>query len=343
MNHYEFKELKDGESFDPNTLVPGIPFTQQAFYGDWQKSSGRTVRRFVVHDGTIPVAYFQLIVYPLMKGKNYIYVPYGPVTTDTSPEFFAELKSKLNDLAQEHQTAFVRLAFTPSLSVEKTGPYFKRAPFFTYHSAYFQPRSDWYLGLSYSEDTLLAAMHEKTRYSVRLAERKGIKTDIVTDNFDAYYANFYTLMKETADRNGFRLHPEDYFKAVFKSLPQIKNSYLSVATYEGKVLAIDLVIVSGNIANYVFGGSSTEERNRMPTYIAQWKAIQYAKTIGCTDYNFGAVSAEGDRYKGWDGLSSFKKKFGGYEVKHSDFMDVVTKPFWYHAYVLRKYLKTFGI
>ena len=343
MNHYEYIELKEGETYDPNVLVQGVPFTQQDFYGTWQREIGRTVRRFTVRKGTSIVAYFQLIVYPLMKGKTYIYIPYGPVTTDTSAEFYTELTVKLREIAREHSATFVRLDFTPAVSDEKISSHFKKAPQCTYHSAYFQPRTEWFLGLAPSEDELLKMMHEKTRYSIRLADRKEIVTEIVTTGFDQYFDDFYTLMQETATRNGFKLHEASYFRSVFKSLPLIAGSYLSVARYNGVILAIDVVLVSGGIAMYVFGASSTEERNRMPAYSAQWKAIVHAKSLGCTDYNFGAISTEGDSYTGWDSLTPFKKKFGGYVVQHSPFVDIVILPFWYYAYTFRKYLKTFGI
>jgi lipid II:glycine glycyltransferase (peptidoglycan interpeptide bridge formation enzyme) len=114
-----------------------------------------------------------------------------------------------------------------------------------------------------------------------------------------------------------------------------------VSSFEGKVLAVNLIIVSGGIANYVFGASSDEEKNRMPTYIAQWKGILQAKSLGCTAYNFGAVTSDNDAHKGWEGLTIFKKKFGGYEVAHADFYDVVTQPVWYHVYNFRKLIKRY--
>jgi lipid II:glycine glycyltransferase (peptidoglycan interpeptide bridge formation enzyme) len=79
----------------------------------------------------------------------------------------------------------------------------------------------------------------------------------------------------------------------------------------------------------------------MPTYLAQWKAITHAKKIGCVDYDFGGIANDNKMYKGWEGLTAFKKKFGGREVRHSDFFDVVVQPFWYHLYNLRKLLKKF--
>ena len=129
-----------------------------------------------------------------------------------------------------------------------------------------------------------------------------------------------------------------YYKTIFENLSRT-SSYLSVARYGEKILAIDLVIVFGKTANYVFGCSSNEERNRMPAYLAQWEAICYAKELNCDYYNFGGISAENNIYKGWEGLTIFKKKFGGKEVRHSDFFDVVVNPFLYHLYNLRKRLK----
>jgi lipid II:glycine glycyltransferase (peptidoglycan interpeptide bridge formation enzyme) len=75
--------------------------------------------------------------------------------------------------------------------------------------------------------------------------------------------------------------------------------------------------------------------------LSHWEAIRYAKKLGCDYYNFGAVSSEEDSYKGWDGLTVFKKKFGGQEMVHSDFFDVVSNPFWYRIYNLRKLIKKF--
>jgi lipid II:glycine glycyltransferase (peptidoglycan interpeptide bridge formation enzyme) len=149
-------------------------------------------------------------------------------------------------------------------------------------------------------------------------------------------------MEETAKRNGFRLHEKNYYWNIFRNLSKT-NSYLSIAKYKQKVLAIDLVIIFGGIANYVFGGLSNEERNRMPAHVAQWKAICYAKQCNCAYYNFGGISTDNNLYKGWDGLTTFKKKFGGKEVGHSDFFDIVVNPLWYHLYNFRKLIKKIGV
>lgn len=340
MSKIEFQELKEDEPFDPTTIHKNTPFTQASFYGDWQKVLGRTVRRFLVKDGGEVIAYFLLVKYPLLFGKNYLYAPYGPVAENLSRDLLINLKKELKNIAKTENAVFVRLDFTPVGSSKLLSKFFKKSPEYTYHSAYFQPRAEWFLRLGKSEEDLLKSMHKQTRYSIRLAERKEIEVKIITENFGEYFNDFYMLMEETAKRNGFSIHPKEYYKTIFDNLDKT-NSYLAVASYGEQILAINLMVVYGGIATYVFGSSSNEERKRMPTYLAQWRAIQHAKKLGCDHYNFGGISIEGQVYKGWEGLTAFKKKFNGTEVIHSSFFDVVVNPVWYHLYNFRKFLKKF--
>lgn len=340
MKNFDFKEIITDEYFDPSSLCEDVPFTQASFYGDWQKSLGRKVRIFLAYKDNKVVAYFQIIKYPLLLGKSYLYIPYGPVTQDTTDGFLISLRQELKEIAKKENAVFVRLDFTPIISNDKLSNFFTKAPFYTYHSAYFQPRTEWFLPLEKTENEILMDMHEKTRYSIRLAEKKEITSEIITKDFESYLDIFYELMDITAKRNGFSLHPKKYYENIFKNLNG-ENSYLAITKFGEKVLAIDLVIIFSGIANYVFGGSSTEERNRMPTYLAQWKAICYAKQLNCNYYNFGGIATENNIYKGWDGLTTFKMKFGGKKIEHSDFFDVIVNPFWYYLYNFRKYIKKY--
>ena len=336
--NFTIRELQNNEDFDPSSLCMETPFTQASFYGSWQKSLPRKVRRFLISSDSTVVVYFQLVKYPLAFGQYYLYAPYGPVVSNYSEALLRYIREEVERIAKEENAVFARLDFTPVAPNISFTSIFTKAPSYTYHSAYFQPRSEWYLSLQKTENELLMDMHEKTRYSIRLAEKKGVVVEIITENFPAHFENFYVLLLGTAQRNGFHLHAKEYYKSIFDTL-SARNSYLVVARYGEKILAMELIIVFGAIANYVFGGSSNEERNRMPTYSAHWKAICHAKALGCTHYNFGGIVSGDSVYKGWDGLTTFKMKFGGKEVTHSDFFDVVVNPFLYHMYNLRKRIK----
>ncbi len=343
MKQYEFREIGNNEKLDPNDICAGVPFTQASFYGDWQKSLGRKTRRFLVYSDKEIVAYFQLIKYPLWLGKNYFYIPYGPVTKDFSEDFFGSLKKELVRIAKDDNAVFVRLDFTPPVPSEVLSKFFKKDPLRTSYSGYFQPRLEWYLGLQKSEEDLLTDMHEKTRYSIRLAEKKEITVEIVTKDFVKYFDIFCELMAITAKRNGFGLHEKKYYEHIFNNLSHIENGYLSIARYGKKILAVNLVIPFGGIANYVYGCSSSEERNRMPTYLANWKALCYAKQLHCAYYNFGGISEGNSSGRSMESLTIYKKKFGGQEIRHSDFFDVIINPFWYHLYNFRKRIKKIGL
>ena len=338
LQNFEIREIKNGENFDPSIFCDNVPFTQASFYGDWQKNLGRTVKRFLVSRDKEIVAYFQIVKYPLLLGKSYFYIPYGPITKDFSDEFFAYIKQGLKRIAKTENVVFVRLDFTPTISDDTLLKFFTRAPLYTYHSAYFQPRVEWFLELRESENEILMKMNENARYSIRLANKKEVIAEIIIKDFEKYFEIFYELMSGTAERNKFSLHKKDYYINIFQNLSKT-NSYLSVAKFGEKILAINMYVVFGKIANFVFGGSSNDEKKRMPTYLAQWKAICYAKQLNCDYYNFGGIASGNKIYKGWDGLTLFKKKFGGKEIVHSDFFDVVVSPFWYRLYNFRKLIK----
>lgn len=340
MKTLVFKELSKTEFFDPLTIYPETPFTQAQFYGRWQESLGREVKRFIALAGEKIVAYFQLIKYPLFRDKSYFYIPYGPITNDFSDEFFAKLKQELKKIAKIENAVFVRLDFTPPIPNATLAKFFTKASFYTYHSAHFQPRVEWFLNLDKSEEELLKEMHKGTRYSIHLAERKGITTEIVTSNFVKYFEIFYELMVRTATRNNFNLHPKAYYQNIFKNLSP-DNAYLAIARHDEKILVIKLIIRYGPIASCIFSGSSDEQRELRPTYLVQWDIIIEAKRLGHKFYSFGGISS-GDTYQSWAGLTVFKKNFGGKEIRHSDFFDVVGQPLWYQLYNLRKVIKNYS-
>ena len=179
-------------------------------------------------------------------------------------------------------------------------------------------------------------MHPKTRYNIGLAERRGIKVEIISQNFDKYFDYFYKLLEETARRDNFNLHLKNYYRNIFNALSQ-DNAFLSVAKYSDKILAINLIVLFGETAYFMHGGSSDEYKNLMFSHLTQWEAIKEAKRRGFKVYNFGGVDADGI-YETFGGISIFKKRFGGKLLEYSDSYDLVLKPVWYALYNLRKKL-----
>ncbi len=342
-----FTELDDGDGFEPLSIDRSTPFTQSKAYGEWQKSAGRKVRRFIGKKADEVKLYFQIIKFPLTAGKSYLYAPYGPIVKDLTESDIKKLSKKIKDVMKEEGSAFARLDFTPPKSVSafsaELSKHFKRSKKYTYHSAAFQPRTEWYLDLDKSEGELLKNMHTNARYSINLASRKGVEVKIINSGLSEHLDTFYAVSSETAKRDEFILHEKEYYRIVFENADEQKNGFLSIASYQGKIITVDFILIYGDVANYVFGSSSNEFRNLMPTYIAQWAAIKESKKLGCKSYNFGGIVNDKNKktYKGWEGLSFFKRKFGGREVEHSDLYDAVNDGFVYSLYNLRKLLRRF--
>ena len=104
-----------------------------------------------------------------------------------------------------------------------------------------------------------------------------------------------------------------------------------------------MAFAHGDTAWYFYGASTDEERNRMPTYLLQWKAIQWAKGKGCKVYDLWGVPdypenelEEGflDRSDGLWGVYRFKRGFGGQLQRTIGAWDRVYQPLVYKLYQL---------
>lgn len=335
---FEFREIKSENEYKLLELKPDAPFTQAWFFGKWQEMMGRKARRFEIRNNTEIFGFFQMIKYPMFFWQSFLYIPHGPILQTTnyfSDGFLKEFHKKLTDIAREENVIFIRFDLLPKTE-NNFEQYFKKTPIVHYHSSYFQPKFEWRINIKKTEDELIGEMHPKTRYNIRLAGKKGVKIEIIKDNFEKYFSDFFKSLEETAGRDDFNLHPKIYYENIFKTLDS-KNAFLVVAKYGEKILLINLILLFGNTAYFVFGGSSGEYKNLMFSYLAQWEAVKEAKKRGFEIYNFGGVDVEGI-YKTFGGISTFKKRFGGELLEHSDSYDVVLKFFWYYVYNLRKWL-----
>lgn len=174
-----------------------------------------------------------------------------------------------------------------------------------------QYRTGWVVDLKGTEAELLAAMKAKTRYNVRLAERKGVRA--VYDHSAAALDAFHAMYALTAARDGFAPRPREYIKESVGAMVRSGNGALIWAEHESRRLAAIVTYAFGAKAWYWLGASSTEDRQLMPAYLAQWEGMRWARNRGCTRYDMTGVPDsdtlnEDDPF--W-GLYRFKSGFGG--------------------------------
>jgi lipid II:glycine glycyltransferase (peptidoglycan interpeptide bridge formation enzyme) len=188
-----------------------------------------------------------------------------------------------------------------------------------------------------SEDDILARMKQKTRYNIRLAEKKGV-TVRAWDDIDS----FHKMMLVTGGRDQFGVHSLEYYRRAYELFHPGGMCELLVAEYDSKPLAALFVAGNGNRAYYLYGASTDEERNRMPTYLLQWEAMKWAKERGCEEYDLWGVPDEDEatleanfesRHDGLWGVYRFKRGFGGELKRAAQALDRVYNPLLYWAYL----------
>ena len=200
-----------------------------------------------------------------------------------------------------------------------------------------QPPRTILVDIKGSEEEILARMKQKTRYNIRLAEKKAV-TIRTWDDIEF----FHRIMLVTGGRDGFGIHSREYYQRAYELLQPKGMAEILVAEYAGKPLAALFVARNGKRAYYLYGASTDEERNRMPAYLLQWEAVKWAKARGCEEYDLWGVPDEDEetleanfekRNDGLWGVYRFKRGFGGELKRAAQAMDRVYNPLVYWAYL----------
>ncbi len=304
-------------------------FLQAWEWGEWQVRLGRTVSRFKISDDSGNQAgSIQLIKMPLPFGKYYLYAPYGPVV---SGQWAVGSGQLLDQLKQKFPEAiFIRLE--PKTSFLSTTHY----PVLT-KSANIQPTKTLVLDLAKTEEQLLAEMHPKTRYNIKLAQRHNVEVScdlMVVPGYGLYLKEALDLLVQTAGRQSFQTFPRSYYEQLLNFFA-LHNSNGDVKLYvykalKDKELLVTAVMVDfGGTRTYLFGGSSPHHREVMAPYALHWQAILDAKNLGLKLYDFwGIETSSGDT----PGFVRFKMGFGGEELVYAGAYDISNKKLWYHGY-----------
>ena len=170
------------------------------------------------------------------------------------------------------------------------------------------------MDIIFDEEKLISKLPSKFRQNTRRSYRKGLRNNI-SKKVDLN--NFYNLYLQTAQRHSFNPHTIDYFKNLINIYKE--NLIFLEVWYNDIPLAMSIDIIYNNKLIYLYGVSSTENRNLLGMYNMQWEAIKYCIKNQIPQYDFGGVFCEEDDINNKDyGLYNFKK---GYCFK--GFRDIV--------------------
>jgi peptidoglycan pentaglycine glycine transferase (the first glycine) len=201
-----------------------------------------------------------------------------------------------------------------------------------------QFRNTVLVDLTPQDDELLARMKQKTRYNIRLAEKKGVS---VRPAEAVDLTLLYRMYAETSVRDGFLIRSEDYYQTVWKIFrtgskgkPSTVEPYSEplIAEVDGEpVAALSLFYFAGH-AWYLFGMSRDAHREKMPNYLLQWAAIRRARELGCKDYNLWGAPNEFDEDDNLWGVFRFKQGLGGTVSRTIGAWDFTPNPLLYKLY-----------
>lgn len=169
-----------------------------------------------------------------------------------------------------------------------------------------QPEATRILNLTLPDEDLLAQMHQKGRYNIKVAQKNGVRVEHSQD-IEAYAE----LAKQTAIRDKYKAAPKHQYQRFIEELP---GSFLllAYAAESQKPIAGLLGVLWNGMGIYYYGASDHTHRALMAPYLLQWEAMQFCKQNGCTAYDLlGVAPPNADEDHPWQGISSFKEKFGG--------------------------------
>lgn len=322
------KELTGEQKEDWNRFVikQNGCFLQSWERGEFQKFVGREVN-FLKNENLQAL----VVKHNLPFGKSYLYCPRGPVinlnlkSQNSKPQLKTQnFLDETKKISKESDAIFIRIEPTFDISEDDL----KELGFIKTKNV--QPSKTLVLDLSLSEEELLTQIHEKTRYNIGLAKRRGVivrKTDYNEKDFEI----FWKLLNLTAKRQGIRIFPKEYYSKQLTINSKQFYNLLFIAEYQDKPIAANLVNFFGQTATYLHGGWDKYHRSLMAPHLLQWEQIKEARNRGCELYDFWGI----DEQK-WPGVTRFKKGFGGKEVNYIGTWDLVLQPMWYKMYSLAR-------
>jgi lipid II:glycine glycyltransferase (peptidoglycan interpeptide bridge formation enzyme) len=298
-----------------NTFVESCPTGNITQTWEWaelgQHLGSAALRLGALENGALVGAMLVIVERAPLLRRPYLYAPRGPVVADPTSPALAALVSAAREHAAKAGAFMVKVEPSvpdgdPAWLKALADQGFSRNPYATH------PRRSWVLDITPDEETLLAGMHEKWRYNVRLAGRKGVtvREGSGAADLDA----FYRLYRETANRDGIFIHGQQHYNDFLRLYGERDAAALLLAEYEGTPIAALIVARCGPVATYMFGASSNQQRNRMPNHLLQFTAMRWARARGCALYDFRAIAEVLEPDEDMYSLYTYKRGFGGYSL-----------------------------
>lgn len=344
--------IKDKSEFDDIVSHP----LQAYEWGEFREKTGvKVIRRGFFENGKL-VKGFTLTLHKIPRTPfNIGYLPKGDLPDE-------DLINELQKIGKEEKCIFTQLEpnvikANTTKSINENSNFIENFklkienfilvpaahPLFTKYT--------FVLDLTKSEEELLKAMHPKARYNIKVAKKHGV--EIVEDNSEKAFEEYWRLMQQTTNRQNFYAHTQKYHRLMRDSLQMqntkykipntnILTSHLFLAKCKGKVLTAWVLFVFKGTLYYPYGASSSENREVMSSNLIMWEAIRFGKKLGLKKFDmWGALGPDPDRKNPWYGFHNFKEKYGPEHIEFIGSYDLIINPILYQGYKLADKLRWF--
>ena len=154
-----------------------------------------------------------------------------------------------------------------------------------------------------SEEVIWKNIHSKNRNMIRKAEKNGIviKHGQGLELFDDFIKIYNATMDKDNAEAYYYFKPE-FYKSIHEDL---KDNYeMFWAEYEGKIIAMSVMIFANGRLNYHLSGSDLQYRNLAPSNLLLYKAAIWGMEKGMKTFHLGGGVGSGE-----DNLYKFKIAF----------------------------------
>lgn len=317
------------------------------YYAVWTANGkftvSQTAENWSLETGDI-VAAALILKRTALRRFSILYAPKGPLMDWTNESLRKRVLDDLQSFAKKQGAIFLKLDPDVVLGrgvpasvdevTENSGQAVRsdlRRRGWVESSDQIQFRNTVMVDLSASEDEILMRMKQKTRYNVRLAEKKGVVMRV--GNLEDLPA-LYKMYAETSVRDGFVIRDEGYYLTVWKMFMQSSepSAVPLIAEVDGEAVAAIFLFMFAGCGYYVYGMSRDKHREKMPTYLLQWVAMKHAKAHGCLTYDLWGAPDVFDESDSMWGVYRFKEGLGGEVVRTLGAYDFAPSKFWYSMY-----------
>jgi lipid II:glycine glycyltransferase (peptidoglycan interpeptide bridge formation enzyme) len=349
-----------GEASEWNALVMQMPKSHLLQTWEWASvkgSNGWTPMPFIWREGSgnrSPVVASAMILKRNVLNRGFVarlcilYIPKGPLLDWSNDNHRRQVLRDLRLFAKEQNAIFLKI--DPDILVGTGIPGDKNAledknaqtiisalkqNGWNFSSDQVQFRNTVQIDLMTSEEEMLARMKQKTRYNVRLAEKKGVSLRV---GKLADLPMLYKMYAKTSVRDGFVIRDERYYQEVWETFVKQTEIFHNpsaeplIAEVDGEPVAAIIIFYFGSHAYYIYGMSFDAHREKMPNYFLQWEAMKRAKARGCSVYDLWGAPDEFNESDSMWGVFRFKEGLGGEVFRTLGAWDYPASRIWYKAY-----------